>query len=101
MISQSQEIYPRMARDFWRHHFGRLTGAASFPLDTRRAVGGSREKLSVEIPSETSTQLLRLAGTSDFLLYVVLVTGLQICLRKYSAADEIAIGVAEYLRRQI
>src|ERR687889_456411 len=81
-------------RDYWRAKLAGVRGSTGLPLEFPRpeVYAGARAATDFAMPEEVQQGLLKLTGDSPFLLYVALVTALNVCLRKYSGGETVVVG---------
>ncbi|HEX7956706.1 MAG TPA: amino acid adenylation domain-containing protein, partial [Pyrinomonadaceae bacterium] len=81
-------------QDYWVAKLGQVSGGAHLIPDYERPAAYSAEKDSVRVtlPEELTRKLLGLTNDSLFLLYTTLLTGLKLCLYKYTGNAAVAVG---------
>ena len=81
-------------QDYWVAKLGQLSGGAHLIPDYERPAVYSAEKGSIQVtlPEELTRKLFSLTNDSLFLLYTTLLTGLKICLYKYTGNTAVAVG---------
>ena len=86
----------RKGQDYWRAKLSGLRGSSGPPLDFPRpdAYAGASAEADFGLPADVQQSLLKLTGDSPFLLYVALLTALNVCLHKYAGGETVVVGRA-------
>ncbi|HZI16961.1 MAG TPA: amino acid adenylation domain-containing protein [Pyrinomonadaceae bacterium] len=84
----------RKGQDYWRAKLSGLRGSSGPPLDFPRpdAYAGASAEADFGLPADVQQSLLKLTGDSPFLLYVALLTALNVCLHKYAGGETVVVG---------
>ncbi|MEZ2133166.1 MULTISPECIES: condensation domain-containing protein [unclassified Sinorhizobium] len=80
---------------YWRERLGKEHPVLQLPLDGKRtnSVSDAAEQIGITVPSHVSAPLRHLARSSGTTPFVVLLSGLQLLLYRYTGQSDIRIGV--------
>jgi amino acid adenylation domain-containing protein len=89
-------------RDYWLEKLSGALAPAGLPLDFKRPVDCSGEKIRFhgEIEPEVVDRLLSVCGNADTLVFAALVAALNVCLYKYTGNGEIIVGTTIHERHR-
>jgi amino acid adenylation domain-containing protein len=87
-------------RDFWIRSLSRGLEEANLRLDFERPLDkpGPEETVRLSFPKALGEELVRIADSSDPLIYAFLLAGLNICLQQYTGSHSIVVGSPACLR---
>jgi amino acid adenylation domain-containing protein len=81
-------------QDYWVARLSQVSDRAHLVPDYERLADHQYEKDSIRVtlPEELTRKLFSLTNDSPFLLYTALLTGVKICLYKYSGNTSVVVG---------
>ncbi|MGD2085545.1 MAG: amino acid adenylation domain-containing protein [Candidatus Aminicenantes bacterium] len=82
--------------DYWLKQLSGDLVVSRFPYDKKYVRQRLLDSLEFKFPSPLSASLLRISGNSDPRLFMILVAGLMVLLRKYSGNDDVIVGAPIY-----
>lgn len=85
-------------QDYWLQKLAGDLSVTSLPLDYHRPLRTvtSKERLLFNLDSETQSQLQKLTGGDESLLFVAFIMALNVCLFKYTGNEDIIVGTTTY-----
>jgi amino acid adenylation domain-containing protein len=84
----------REDRHYWTERLSGLTDVATLRMDYPRpsSYSGRRDQVRIVLEGDRYERLMKLTGNGPFLLYAVLMAGLDVCLSKYTGSSRVIIG---------
>ena len=79
---------------FWIQKLDSVALDIHIPLDFRRPgeYRERKERVPIHFPEKIRNLFFRLTGDNDYLMYTTLMSGLYICMHKYTGADRVVVG---------
>lgn len=84
----------RAERDYWLERLSGPRELSNLRLDFERPAKfeSDRETVEIALPDDVFRSISRLSNNSPFLCYTLLLTGLKVCLQKYTQSRSIVVG---------
>ncbi len=81
-------------KEYWQEKLSGELTTSGLPLDFTRPAAHSveRKTIPLNIDPETQSKLFKVCGNNDSLAFAVFVTGLKICLYKYTGTEDVVVG---------
>ncbi len=97
-VKKSREVAIAAAQSFkergyWSKKFAGDWELSYFPYDIKSSGGEKKiDTLTVVLPGDVSSGMVRLSNNSDRRLFMILLTGLTVLLARYTDNDDITVG---------
>jgi amino acid adenylation domain-containing protein len=94
-VSFKQEF--EQAKEYWRSKFSDEINDVDLPSDFERSLAFKRSELPIEFKRELSEKIISLSKGQDILLFVVLLSALDVLIFKYTNKYDISTGAPVYI----
>jgi len=87
-------------KNYWLQKLSGDLIRSGIPLDFRRsgAFADGKETVNIKIERDIESKLLGICGDAESLVFVVLVTAMEICLHKYTSVKDVVVGTTIHER---